>query len=110
MIAETRPNIAFSVCHGFAGSGWNRDISGLMRTRRTPRPIATLWQLVWDDERLCCAVYRSHRGLELRLESGTRTLLSEPFELQPRMVSRTEALKRSLKRRGWREEGSTAAG
>jgi hypothetical protein len=74
-----------------------------MRRRRTPLPIATLWQLVWNDERLRCAVYRAGKGLELRLESGTRTLLAEPFELQPRMVSRTEALKRSLKRRGWRE-------
>ncbi len=74
-----------------------------MQRRRRARPIATLWQLAWDDDRLCCAVYRAGKGLELRLESATRVLLSEPFELQPRMVSRTEALKRSLKRRGWRE-------
>jgi hypothetical protein len=63
-----------------------------------------LWQLTWNDERLCCAVYRAGKGLELRLESATRVLLAEPFELRPRMVLRTEALKRSLKRRGWREE------
>ena len=75
-----------------------------MPRRRTLRPIATLWQLAWNDERLCCAVYRVGKGLELRLESATGVLLSEPFELRPRMVSRTEALKRSLKRRGWREE------
>ena len=72
--------------------------------RRSRRPVATLWQLVWNDERLCCAVYRVGKGLELRLESSTRTILTEPFDLQPRMVSRTEALKRSLKRRGWRDE------
>jgi hypothetical protein len=62
-----------------------------------------LWQLAWNDERLRCAVYRAGDGLELRLESATRTLLAEPFGLQPRMMSRTNALKRSLKRRGWRD-------
>ena len=87
------------------GSIWRHSwyIRG-MRRRRTPRPVATLWQLAWNDERLSCAVYRAGSGLELRLESPTRTLLSEPFELQPRMMSRTEALRRSLKRRGWRED------
>jgi hypothetical protein len=72
--------------------------------RRAMRPIATLWQLAWNGNRLSCVVYRSSKGLELRLESGTRTLLTQPFELQPRKLSQTEALKRSLKRRGWREE------
>jgi hypothetical protein len=75
-----------------------------MQSRRRARPVATLWQLAWNDERLSCAVYRSGKGFELRLESATRTLLCEPFELQPRMMSRTDALKRSLQRRGWREE------
>ena len=75
-----------------------------MRPRRKAPPIATLWQLAWNDERLCCAVYRSGAGYELRLESATRTVLTEPFDLQPRMISRTNALKRSLKRRGWRED------
>jgi hypothetical protein len=72
--------------------------------RRSTRPIATLWRLAWNKDRLSCAVYRCGKGFELRLQSGARTLLAEPFELQPRMVSRTDALKRSLKRRGWQED------
>jgi hypothetical protein len=75
-----------------------------MASRSTPRPVATLWQLAWNRDRLLCAVYRCAKGFELRLQSGTRTLLVEPFELQPRMLSRTEALRRSLKRRGWQED------
>jgi hypothetical protein len=66
-----------------------------------------LWRLAWNDERLSCAVYRSGAGLELRLESGANVLLAEPFELEPRMLSRTNALKRSLKRRGWSEPPRT---
>lgn len=62
-----------------------------------------LWQLVWNEDRLSCAVYRAGAGLEMRLECGTRTLLTEPFELVPRMLARTQALRRSLKRRGWQE-------
>jgi hypothetical protein len=72
--------------------------------RRRTRPIATLWHLTWNGNRVSCVVYRSSKGLELRLESGAQTLLTQPFELKPRKLSQTEALKRSLKRRGWREE------
>jgi hypothetical protein len=66
-----------------------------------------LWQLAWDDDLISCAVYKAGKGLEMRLEAGTRTLFCEPFELGPRMVSRAQALRRSLVRRGWRELEST---
>ena len=66
-------------------------------------PIATLWELTWKDDRVTCAVYRLERGLQLRLESPTATILSEPFDLQPRMLARSQALRNSLKRRGWRD-------
>jgi hypothetical protein len=39
----------------------------------------------------------------MRLEAGATTLFTEPFELGPRMVSRAQALRQSLKRRGWQE-------
>ena len=74
-------------------------MSGLSESR----PVATLWQLAWEDDRLSCVVYRSNAGLQLRLESPTTVILSEPFELQPRVLARMQALRDSLKRRGWRE-------
>jgi len=67
------------------------------------RPVATLWQLAWNNDRLSCTVYRNAQGLQLRLESPTAVILSEPFELQPRTFARTQALRASLKRRGWQE-------
>ena len=66
-------------------------------------PVATLWQLAWNDDLLSCAVYRAGKGLEMRIQAGTRTLFSQPFELGPRMVGRAQALRLSLVRRGWRE-------
>ena len=74
-----------------------------MTSRGDPRPIATLWQLAWNDDRLFCTVYRNADGLLLRVESATSVIVSEPFELQPRTLARTQALRASLKRRGWRE-------
>lgn len=71
--------------------------------RRDSRPVATLWQLAWNDDRLFCTVYRNDQGLQLRLESPTAVILSEAFELQPRSFARTQALRASLKRRGWQE-------
>ena len=68
-----------------------------------PKAVATLWRLEWDDDRLSCNVYRNTDGLQLRLESPTAIILSEPFELQPRVLARMQALRESLKRRGWRE-------
>jgi hypothetical protein len=67
------------------------------------RQVATLWQLAWDDDRLSCIVYRHTDGLQLRLESPKAIILSEPFELQPRAFARMQALRESLKRRGWRD-------
>jgi len=67
------------------------------------RPIATLWQLALNDDRLFCTIYRHDSGFQLRVESATAVILTEPFELQPRMFARTQALRASLKRRGWKE-------
>jgi hypothetical protein len=71
--------------------------------RRSANAIATLWQLSWNDDQLSCAVYKSQTGLEMRLEAGSQILFSQPMELGPRMVSRMDALRRSLKRRGWKD-------
>jgi hypothetical protein len=65
--------------------------------------IATLWELAWDDDRLTCAVYRRGGQLQLRVESETATIVSERFDLQPRMLARSQALRNSLKRRGWHD-------
>ena len=65
--------------------------------------MATLWRLAFDGDRLSCAVYRARTGLEMRLETATQTILTEPFELRPRMLARVQALRRSLKRRGWQD-------
>jgi hypothetical protein len=67
------------------------------------RPVATLWQLELAKDRVACTIYRHDDGLQLRLESSTAVIMTEPFDLQPRMMARTQALRESLKRRGWRE-------
>ena len=67
------------------------------------RPIATLWQLALNDDRLFCTIYRNKQGLQMRVESPTAVILSEAFELQPRSFARTRALRASLKRRGWQD-------
>jgi hypothetical protein len=67
------------------------------------RPVATLWRLALNEDRLACNVYRCPDGFELRLESPTSVILAERFELQPRTVARTEKLRASLARRGWRD-------
>jgi len=67
------------------------------------RPVATLWQLVLNDDRVFCTVYRHGAGLQLRVESPTAVIVSEPFELRPRTFARTQALRDSLKRRGWKD-------
>lgn len=83
-----------------------------MTTPRDER-VATLWHLTWIDpaaaagdtacERVSCAVYQGERGMELRIETAMRVILAEPFDMQPRSMARTRALRESLKRRGWRE-------
>jgi hypothetical protein len=65
--------------------------------------ISTLWNLTFNNQHLRCVVYRNVNGLELRLESPAGVILSEPFEMEPRALARTRALRESLKRRGWEE-------
>ena len=67
------------------------------------RPVATLWQLTFNDERVCCNIYRAGQSLQLRVESPTAVIVDEPFDLMPRMLARTQALRASLIRRGWRD-------
>ena len=64
-------------------------------------PVATLWQLAWDTERLSCAVYRDGEQLELRVQSPHAVIVAEQFDLQPRALARAHALRDALKRRGW---------
>jgi hypothetical protein len=73
-----------------------------MTTLREGR-VATLWNLMFNGDQVSCAVYHGAHGMELRLESRTGIILSEPFDMQPRALARTRALRESLKRRGWRE-------
>jgi hypothetical protein len=68
---------------------------------QSPRPIAVLWRVAWDDNQLACAVYCGSSGMELRLESNGGTIISEPFDLQPRTLARAQRLRASLLRRGW---------
>lgn len=65
--------------------------------------IATLWHLTWQNDQVSCVVYQDAHGMQLRLESPTRVIMSEPFDMQPRSFARTRALRDSLKRRGWRD-------
>jgi len=67
------------------------------------RPVATLWQLGLAKDRLSCTIYRSDVGLQLRVETTTGVILTQPFDMQPRAMARTQALRASLKRRGWQE-------
>jgi hypothetical protein len=66
--------------------------------------VTTLWNLRFNGDRVSCAVYHGADGMELRLESRAGIILSEPFDMQPRAMARTRALRASLKRRGWLEE------
>jgi len=66
--------------------------------------VSTLWNLTFNEQQVRCVVYRSADGMELRLESPTGVILKEPFEMGPRALARTKALREALKRRGWREE------
>ena len=65
--------------------------------------VATLWNLNFEGARVSCVVYHGENGMELRVESAAGTILTEPFDMQPRSLSRTKALRESLKRRGWKE-------
>jgi hypothetical protein len=65
--------------------------------------VTTLWKLHFRDSTLRCVVYQAENGMELRLESSRATILIEPFDMHPRALARTKALRESLKRRGWQE-------
>jgi hypothetical protein len=67
------------------------------------RPVATLWQLGLEQNRLFCTIYRNMAGFELRLETTSTVILTEPFDMQPRLLARTRQLRAALKRRGWQE-------
>ena len=66
-------------------------------------PLAVLWELRWNENRLLCAVYRSTAGLQLRVESARTVVVSEPFVIEPRALARAQKLRDDLKRRGWTE-------
>jgi hypothetical protein len=69
-------------------------------------PLATLWNLSWNGDRLTCVVYRDGDGrMQLRVESPDAVVVDERFELQPRMLARARALREALKRRGWEDVG-----
>jgi len=57
-----------------------------------------------NDHRVSCVVYHGADGMELRLQSAGGVIFTEPFDMQPRALARTRALRESLKRRGWQDE------
>jgi hypothetical protein len=75
--------------------------------------MTILWNLSWTGPasaepmtkggRVSCVVYHGVKGMELRLESATAVILVEPFDMQPRSLARTKALRESLKRKGWKD-------
>ncbi len=75
-----------------------------MRPASGSEPLATLWRLAWNGDRLACIVYRHSDGrLQLRVEVAEAIIVDERFELRPRMLARARALREALKRRGWEE-------
>lgn len=71
---------------------------------QTPEaPVARLWALEWNADKLSCAIYRQGTGLQLRVESSVAVIVTERFDLQPRALARARALRDGLKRRGWRD-------
>jgi hypothetical protein len=69
----------------------------------TESRVTTLWKLAWQGKSVACVIYRQPSGLQLRIESPTATIMNEPFDMQPRLLARTQALRDSLKRRGWQD-------
>src|SRR5688572_14508149 len=56
-------------------------------------PLAVLWELRWNENRLLCAVYRCTTGLQLRVESARTVIVSEPFVIEPRALARAQKLR-----------------
>src|SRR5688572_26201608 len=77
---------------------FGRIIHTPMRTPGETRPLATLWNLAWHEDRLVCVVYRTAAGMELCVESPDAIVVSERFDLQPRALARAQALRAALKR------------
>jgi hypothetical protein len=67
-------------------------------------PVATLWNLTWQGDRLSCVVYRADGGgMLLSIESPDAVVMTERFDLQPRMLARVKMLRAALMRRGWED-------
>jgi hypothetical protein len=81
-----------------------------MRPAESGELIATLWRLTGDNATIACLVYRMSDGFELAVESPAATIVRERFMLEPRALSRAEALRQSLRRRGWRDAPAPSGG
>jgi hypothetical protein len=68
-------------------------------------PLAVLWRLRLDGDRISCRVYRNGTTLHLCVESPTAVIVREPFDFEPRAVARARMLRENLKRRGWHDDG-----
>jgi hypothetical protein len=67
-------------------------------------PLAILWRLRLNDNRIACRVYREGATLHLCVESPSAVIVREPFELEPRALARARMLRANLERRGWSED------
>ncbi len=67
-------------------------------------PLAVLWRLRLNDDRIACRVYREGTTLQLCVESPSAVIVREPFELEPRALARARMLRANLERRGWSED------
>jgi hypothetical protein len=70
-------------------------------TKAGEQVVATLWQLIWNDNALVCRVSRIAHGFRLSVESPSAVIVEERFDLEPRAVMRAHALGEALRRRGW---------
>ena len=90
-------------CGRAAVARWIADNTGTVTIVDDARPVTTLWQLGLEQNRLFCTIYRNSTGFELRIETASTVILTEPFDMQPRLLARTQQLRAALKRRGWQE-------
>jgi hypothetical protein len=74
-----------------------------MHVRGDAQHIATLWRMTWNDNVVSCVVYRTGDGFQLSVESPVAIVVTEKFDLEPRALARAQALRDSLKRRGWQD-------
>lgn len=72
-------------------------------TGTTAHRVATLWRMTWEGNALACSVYRAGDRLRLQVESPTAVVITETFDLQPRVLGRARLLREALKRRGWQD-------